>query len=678
MSELEDRYGAVLDVLLRLASGDFGARAEVTGEGDLADAVAAGVNMLGEEIEAHDERLQAAVRRQTHQLQDQNAQLAELERRRTHLVQNASHELRTPLTLILAPLEDELARDPANESLRLIDRNARRLLRLVNQLLDHQKLAAGRMELDCGPVALPDFLRVCADYFRSAAASHDVTFRTSVEGDADELWVWSEADALEKVIFNYLSNALKHTPVDGSIELGAARRGDGVRLWVRDTGPGVAPEDVERLFEVFVQAGDARTQHQGTGLGLALVRELVEAMGGTVGVDSSPGSGATFWCDLEPSVPGVQEADGYDLRGLGLADVEPVDGGAVEPGAPGGAAGTVLVVDDLADVRQVLARSIRRAGFGVLLARDGREALEVLTANPVDLVITDWMMPRMTGPELIEAIRADDALQGTPVVLLTARSDEESRLIGLGIGADAFLGKPFLDAELTSTVRNLVALKRREREVVALNRHLADDVLKRYLPAQLVDQLVGREAEDMVRPREMPVTVLFADLVGFTELTEQLEPDEVTSLLNTYFTNMTEVAFEHGGTVDKFLGDGLMLLFGAPTGMLPADQVTRAVACARAIHQRLQETAEETFLDTARIGIHHGPAIVGSIGSALRSDFTAVGRTVNLASRIESTCPPGRTWVSAAVRDLVPSGTTTSAGTHVLKGIGAVELFEVQ
>jgi signal transduction histidine kinase/class 3 adenylate cyclase len=681
VASIEDRVGDVLDVLLRLASGDFSARAEVTGEGDIVDAVAAGINMLGEEIEAHDERLQAAVRRQTMQLQEQNQQLETLDKHRTHLFQNASHELRTPLTLILGPLDDELIEHPDNDNLQLIDRNARRLLRLVNQLLDYQRLSAGHTELDNGPLELTRFLRVCADYFRSAASSHELTFRCTVAGEplatADELFVWSEADALEKVVFNYLSNALKFTPNGGTIDLTVQRREGAVRLAVSDTGPGISEADQARLFEVFVQAdSSARLQHQGTGLGLALVKELVQAMGGTVGVTSQPGEGATFWCDLQPSVPAPFNRELYELRGGGMADVV-APRAVVDEEPTEGTNGVVLVVDDLDDVRALLSRSILRAGYSVVTARNGLEALDILTMKEIDLVITDWMMPLMTGPELIQSIRADAALQGTPVVLLTARSDEESRVIGLGVGADAYLGKPFLDAELTATVRNLVALKHKEREVTALNRYLSENVLKRYLPPELVDDLLTGDASVMEQPRNLAVTILFADLVGFTSMSHELEPEEVTSLLNAYFTAITEVAFEHGATIDKFIGDGVMLLFGAPHEMPPAEQALRAARCAQGIHAALRTLAATSPLEHARVGLHHGSVIVGNVGSALRSDYTAIGRDVNLASRIESACLPGRTWVSGAVADLLPAGWTHSVGVHPLKGIIDTELFEL-
>lgn len=676
MSELEERIAPLLDVLLALASGDFSARADVTGVGDVVDAIAAGVNMLGEEVEAHDERLQAAVRRQTAQLEAQNSQLEALDAQRVRFFQGISHELRTPLTLILGPLEQELAERPDSEDLRLVDRNARRLLRLVNQLLDLQKLSAGRMVLELGPVDLVPFLRVSADYFRSAAASHEVHFASTVaEG---ELWVWAEPDALEKVVFNYLSNALKFTPPGGCVELGAERVDGRVRVWVRDSGKGIDPELQGSLFDAFVQAGAAvRPQHQGTGLGLALVHELTEAMGGEVGLESRLGEGSTFWCDLRPTEPPVA-ADVVVPHGAeaALLEAEPTPSVPLSTVPLPDDAATVLVVDDLADVRMLLTRSLARAGFRTRSAADGLEALEVLGREPVDLVLTDWMMPRCTGPELIAAVRADPALRGLPVVLLTARSEEESRLTGLGVGADAFLGKPFLDAELTTVVHNLVALKVREREVVALNRHLSENVLKRYLPPQVVEELAG-DAEAVARPRALDVTVLFIDLVGSTELTEALEPEAVAELMSTFFTGITELAFAHGATVDKFVGDGCMLLFGALPELAPAEQAARAVACAAAVHTWMAQMAERTPLRTVRIGVHHGRAVVGSIGSELRSEFTALGRDVNLASRIEGVCPAGATLVSAAVRSLLPSGVTEPFGCHRLKGFGDVELHRL-
>ena len=208
-----------------------------------------------------------------------------------------SHELRTPLTLILGPLEESTKRHTNDGDIAVATKNARRLLRLVNQLLDFQKLEAGKKDLTLAPLNLNRFTHVLGDYFASACSSKAIAFHVTRDGQEliqDEvLFIQSEPDALEKVAFNFLSNALKYTPRGGTIELGLQSRPDNrVRLFVKDSGPGIPEEGQTKLFQVFSQVEESTTrEYEGTGLGLALVKSLVEEMGGTVGVESDVGQG---------------------------------------------------------------------------------------------------------------------------------------------------------------------------------------------------------------------------------------------------------------------------------------------------------------------------------------------------------------------------------------------------
>jgi adenylate cyclase len=343
----------------------------------------------------------------------------------------------------------------------------------------------------------------------------------------------------------------------------------------------------------------------------------------------------------------------------------------------------ILVVDDIADMRELVGRTLARHGYRLASASSGDGALDAARRNKPDLVVTDWMMPGMNGPDLITAMRKDAGLASVPVVLLTARSDEESKLAGTEIGADAFLGKPFNEQELVSTVRNLVHLKEREREVERLNRHITENVLKRYLPPPLVDEiLAGRVSLDL-EPETAQATVLFADLSGFTKTSAQLRATKMARVLNEYLSKMNDVVFAHGGTIDKYMGDGIMVIFGAPVRMETKHQVLRAAKCALAMQRAMaelhatwrKEGLPEILL---RIGIHHGPVVVGNFGDARRSDYTAIGPTVNLASRIEGQCVPGSVLVSGEVCDFLPEAMAEDAGTFQLKGLeGAVRCFRL-
>lgn len=622
----------------------------------------------------------------TSELQQQADQLKELDRQKTMFFQNMSHELRTPLTLILNPLEDELEQQPDNHNLSVATKNSRRLLRLVNQLLDFQKLEAGKKKLQLVPLELTQFIRICADYFSSTCATKGVDFQVQcsdqpVEEDEPLIWLMAEVDALEKIVFNYLSNALKYTPRGGAISFRMQTQNGRVRISVRDSGAGISADGQKKLFQVFSQVDETTTRsYEGTGLGLALVKSLTEEMHGTVGVNSQLGRGSTFWVEFPTCEPGADTPEEHfrvkdwllaseqGATGLHTDDVDALTDLESSAGE------LVLVVDDLDDMRGLIRKALEKNGYRVITAPNGEVAIELTRRLSPQLIITDWMMPKMSGPELIEIVKNDDKLNSVPIVLLTAKSDEESKLIGTKIGADSFLGKPFNSQELTSIVKNLLSLKAREREIETLNQMLTETVLKRYLPPDLVDRIVSGELS-MDKPAEMRrVTVLFSDLCGFTSVSERLGPGPMSDLLNQYLSVMNDVIFKHGGTIDKFIGDAIMVLFGAPLPLSDEEQARQACECAlemqRALHALapLFEHADIAPL-TMRIGIHQGDAVVGNFGSSQRSDYTAIGPTVNLASRIESTCTPGEVWISEVVRAFVPDQPVREAGIFQLKGI---------
>lgn len=630
-------------------------------------------------------------------LMQANKDLKVLDRQKTSFFQNMSHELRTPLTLILGPMESLRTSLPDNEDAAMATKNARRLLRLVNQLLDFQKLEAGKKELQLEPLNLSRFTHVIGDYFASACSTKDISFKVTQNSrplrPEDRLMVLSEVDALEKVAFNFLSNALKYTPRGGHIELGLQPiSGLRVRLLVVDSGPGISEEGKAKLFKVFSQVeASATREFEGTGLGLALVKSLVEEMGGSVGVQSALGHGATFFAEL-PLIE--SEVDGHhgefkartwllDDGGETGIETSPEEEGSEALDTEGGGQ-LVLIVDDLEDMRNLIGSALTKRGYRTLKAANGEQGYQLICERKPDLVISDWMMPKLTGPEMLSKMRANEEVATTPFVLLTAKSDEESKLIGTELGADIFLGKPFNDQELGSAVRNLLSLKSREKEVQQLNNYITEGVLKRYLPPTLIGDILSGELS-MDKPAELrTVTVLFSDLEGFTSTSERLGPEGISAFLNRYLTLMNEVIFEHGGTIDKFIGDAIMVLFGAPQDMPSKDQALRAARCARAMQNAMKGLTEELQATAAstpimmRIGIHYGPAVVGNFGSAQRSDYTAIGPTVNMASRIESSCPPGHVLVSDEVAHYLPADMVEHAGEFSLKGIeGSATLHRI-
>ena len=500
------------------------------------------------------------------------------------------------------------------------------------------------------------------------------------------LWVEGETDALEKIIFNFLSNALKFTERGGAIEFGAQRSGQRVRLYVQDTGRGIAESDLPKLFKVFSQVdSSSKRAYEGSGLGLALSKSLADELGADIGVESEAGVGSRFWLDLslidapsgnksKPSTPAPWLIDrvvtSTEMDVVHLTPNGPVDGPLV------------LVVDDLADLRALVIKFLHRQGYQTIQASNGSQALQMAMDRKPDIIITDWMMPVMTGPELVQALRSKPALASIPSVLLTAKSDEESRLMGTSLGADAFLGKPFNEEELMSVVRNLVSLKAREREIESLNQKLTETVLKRYLPPSLVDRIIDNDLQ-LGEPEMRTVTVLFSDICNFTTIAEDLGPKRIAELLNDYLTTMTKTIFEYEGTIDKFIGDGIMVMFGAPVKLPDIEQAERAAACAFGMQLAMKDFAlrcQQRGLPELdiRIGIHQGEAVIGNFGSNQRLDYTCIGPMVNIAARIESSCPPGRVLVSQEIKRHLEGASLSDAGLFKLKGVqGQRPLFVI-
>ena len=292
-------------------------------------------------------------------------QLAEEKHKQEVFVQNISHELRTPLTLILNPLQIVANESPDNTNVQLALHNAQRLLRLVNQLLDFQLLGKGDRAIDIRPVDLVSFVQTCSEYFAYSCLQKRIRFKTTIEGrhledvlDSNEkplIFVLSEVDALEKVIFNLLSNALKFTPDGGEIELGIQSVDNHARVFVTDTGPGIREEDQERIFSAFAQVDDSETRgYEGTGLGLAYAKRLVESMNGQLELQSIPDLGSRFWVSL----PVCEEPETSGNNTFRVKDWLLADGGyhasqhaqqqpTQQTEGNNQSKGTILVVDDL-------------------------------------------------------------------------------------------------------------------------------------------------------------------------------------------------------------------------------------------------------------------------------------------------------------------------------------------
>jgi len=419
-------------------------------------------------------------------------ELAELDRQKTAFFGNVSHEFRTPLTLMIGPLADALAspeRALTGSNLVAAHRNALRLLKLVNTLLEFSRIEAGRVRANLEVTDLPALTREVASAFDSIAEQAGLELVIDCAPLGEPAYV--DREMWEKIVLNLLSNAFKFT-FHGSIRIGLAHVGDSLELTVADTGVGIAKDQLPKLFERFHRVEGARSRtHEGSGIGLALVHELAKLHGGTVGVQSEPGRGSVFRVNVPIRPAQLPEAKAPDepVRGTSAVGIAPFLAEAsrwVESGDEGVEAGLetasvpaetrgarVLVVDDNADMRGYVSRVLERF-FTVEGAPDGRSALARIQARPPDLVLTDVMMPELDGFGLVRAIRSDDRTRALPVILLSARAGEESRVDGLDSGADDYLTKPFSARELVARVRTHIELGRLRARIESERREAAE------------------------------------------------------------------------------------------------------------------------------------------------------------------------------------------------------------
>jgi adenylate cyclase len=307
----------------------------------------------------------------------------------------------------------------------------------------------------------------------------------------------------------------------------------------------------------------------------------------------------------------------------------------------------ILAVDDNKQNLSLLQKALTAAQYEVVTAPDGATALELIASAAPDLVLLDVMMPGMSGYEVCQHIRANEATCLLPVVMLTALTDVADRIRGIEAGADDFLSKPVNREELLTRVKSLLRIRTLHNDLETKN-HLLRNLFGRYVSEDVAAEIVadpGRHLKLGGDKRE--VTVLFGDLRGFTPLAEQLDPQDVVNILNSYLKLVIDAVFEFKGTLDKFRGDGFMAFFGAP--MAREDDPLNAVRCALAIQERLMRIAFVEFPDVRLhmgVGINTGIVIAGNIGSERRTDYTVIGNEVNTAQRFEANAGPGQILIT--------------------------------
>jgi PAS domain S-box-containing protein len=493
--------------------------------------------------------------------------LAELDRAKTVFFSNVSHEFRTPLTLMLGPIEDMLARvdgSPAirREELELVHRNSQRLLKLVNTLLDFARIEAGRMQASYEPTDLAAFTAELASVFRSAI--ENVGLRLSIDCRALDQPVYVDPRMWEKVVLNLLSNAFKFT-FEGEIAVSLRQAGQSAELSVRDTGTGIPENALPHLFDRFyrVEGAPGRT-FEGSGIGLSLVKQLIDLHGGSVRAESVYGSGSCFVVSIPlgrahlraehlgktPAQPAVTTAArAYLEETLQWLRDEPGSAGStfdVQDSTPNAAwddtgehqerkaapppgqspiqspKAKILIADDNADMRLYLRRLLSKS-YEVRAAGDGQAALDAAKEDPPDLVLADIMMPRLDGVGLLRALRADPLTRVIPVMMLSARAGEESAVEGLGAGADDYLIKPFSARELLARVGARLEIARLNREALERERRLR-------LRAEDMETALVRKNDELRRARKALQRELRSRTEDVSQLTEELIAGKQTLL----------------------------------------------------------------------------------------------------------------------------------------------------
>jgi signal transduction histidine kinase/ligand-binding sensor domain-containing protein/class 3 adenylate cyclase/CheY-like chemotaxis protein len=594
--------------------------------------------------------------------QELNEHLRRLDKLKDEFLANTSHELRTPLNGIIGiaeSLREGIAgplNDKAQSHLSLIIDSGKRLSHQVNEILDFKKLRHHGLLLSKKAVDLRVAAKVVINLLKPLAEEKQLHLTNSLPQFLPA--VSADENRLRQILYNLLGNAIKYTE-QGYVEITARVVDQFIEVCVKDSGVGIPADKQQIIFQPFEQLDNLSSNlKSGTGLGLAVTQQLVELHGGTIWLKSKPGSGSSFYFTL-PIASDVEatheliisEEENTAKTPVRFAKSPSSNLVANNEGQP-----HILVVDDDALNRQVLNDFLVMRNYRVTEAVDGIDALNKISQHTFDLVILDVMMPKMSGFEVSEKIREQYSLLELPILLLSAKNQPEDINTGLSVGANDYISKPVDRKVLLARVSNLLMLhdvyrSQQERAQLKVMEQTCDQ-LSRYFPRPLVEKILEREHVKDIQPERRCISVVFADLVGFTEFSDRFEPEAVTDVLNEFLAQMSDLVTRHGGLLNEVLGDGLVIFFGALDHLDKKEQALKALALAQDMQHAIKKLTEqwratglEQQLDL-RIGIHQSYVTLGNFGSKEMIVFRAVGSGVNLAARIQSLSAPGEILVS--------------------------------
>lgn len=546
---------------------------------------------------ANDElkRMNGELEDKNDELKRLNDEVMELTHSRLVFFTNISHELRTPLTLIADPVEmlldDHNIKGRSRELLSMVKRNALALQQLVGSILDFRKIQNGKMTLTLNRFNIVEAMTLWVDDFRLTAERKNIQLHFNTEGFKASPTIIADKEKVARIVFNLLSNALKYTPSGGNIfvSLCDAETPDALRIDVKDTGKGIAREEVTQVFERFFQAQGAAS---GTGIGLALVKSFVELHHGEVWVESESGKGADFIVVLPLTQEGeVEPEESEGNIAVDESSMQYIDDGDKLQGKvqqlvnPDTDRPTLLIIDDNNDIRQY-ERTLLQDDYFVLEAADGKEGLDVAIKEVPDLVVCDVMMPVMDGLEFTERLKTNTATSHIPVIMLTAKNLEEQRAEGYEHGADSYITKPFHSKVLLARINNLLKQRRllktlfkdiTQADEQTIDQSSMDDRDKQFMKQlhQIIQSNLSRSefgVEDIGREIGLSRVQLYRKVKAMTgssvvDLMRKARLYKAKRLLESRSMSISEVAYEVGFSAPSYFTK----CFKDEYGMLPGE-----------------------------------------------------------------------------------------------------------
>ena len=636
----------------KMSSGILESRVNITASNELGELANAFNSMAGQ--------LQVSFTK----LESQNAQLLRLDKLKDEFLANTSHELRTPLNGIIGLTESLIdgatgqLPEQTISNLAMIASSGRRLSNLINDILDFSKLRQQNIELQIQPVGVREIVDIILILCQPLIGQKNLQLINSVTSDMP--LVDADENRLQQIFYNLIGNAINFTD-SGVIEIHAKavsiKNADlsgsessvtnqlqsliirsKLQITVADSGIGIPEDKLDRIFESFEQAdGSTAREYGGTGLGLAVTKQLIELHGGEIKVSSTVGIGSQFTFTLPISQNQCVNAELFspiDRPSLALksnlkklttvADTassfqEPIDYNDRQKNSQV----KILIVDDEPVNIQVLANNLRLENYAIAQASSGTEALALLESGyKPDLILLDIMMPRMTGYEVCEKVRQTLTAIEVPIVMLTAKNQIADLVKGFSVGANDYLTKPFVKNELLARIKTHIRLAKIN---AAYGRFVPHDFLRFLGHESIIDVELGDQVQ-----KEM--TVLFSDIRCFTTISEAMIPEENFKFINSYLSRVSPVIRAHKGFIDKYIGDAIMALFSASSD----DAVRAAVEMQKQVifyneHRKKTDYAPITI----GIGLHRGSLMLGTIGERERMESTVISDAVNLASRLE-------------------------------------------